>query len=135
MADPTPTILVVDDQSHIRFLLEKVLEPLRQSGVLVVTAVNGVDALTLAQVLKPQLIFLDVLLPKLDGFEVCRRIRHQLELRETYIVFVTMKGQKADLAEGMEAGGNLYLTKPFDPDEILATAIDVLQVSIRPELH
>lgn len=135
MADPTPTILVVDDQSHIRFLLEKVLEPLRQAGVLVVTAVNGVDALTLAQVLKPQLIFLDVLLPKLDGFEVCRRIRHQLELQETYIVFVTMKGQETDLAEGMEAGGNLYLTKPFDPDEILATAIDVLQVSIRPELH
>lgn len=134
MADPTPTILVVDDQSHIRFLLEKVLEPLRQAGVLVVTAVNGVDALTLAQVLQPQLIFLDILLPKLDGFEVCRRIRHQLDLRETYIVFVTMKGQEADRAAGIEAGGNLYLTKPFDPDEILATAIGVLQVAIQPEL-
>jgi len=134
MADPTPTILVVDDQPHIRFLLEKVLEPLRQAGVLVVTAVNGVDALTFAQVLQPQLIFLAILLPKLDAFEVCRPIRHQLDLRETYIVFVTMKGQEADRAAGIEAGGNLYLTKPFDPDEILATAIGVLQVAIQPEL-
>ncbi|MGA1625897.1 MAG: response regulator [Prochlorothrix sp.] len=132
MAQPTQTILVVDDQSHIRFLLEQVLEPLRHSGVLVVTAANGLDALALAQTLQPKLIFLDVLLPKLNGFEVCRQIRQQAHLDRPYITFVTMKGQEADQAEGKAAGGDLYLTKPFNPDQIFNIAIQVLQLPIQP---
>ncbi|KKJ01106.1 response regulator [Prochlorothrix hollandica] len=128
----TQTILVVDDQSHIRFLLEKVLEPLRREGVLVVTAVNGFDALKLAEILRPQLIFLDILLPKLDGFEVCRRIKQEQEMTDTYVAFVTAKGEEGDVEEGLAVGGDRYITKPFDPDAILKLALEVLHLSLSP---
>lgn len=124
------TILVVDDQAHVRFLLEKVLEPLRNQGVLVVTATNGQDALTLVQALHPQLIFLDVMLPRMDGFEVCRQVKQNWGMQEIYVAIVTVKGEETDERTGMAAGANLYLTKPFDPDQILRTAIEVLGVAV-----
>jgi DNA-binding response OmpR family regulator len=119
-------ILVVDDEAHIRMLIEQTLEELEDEGVEIETADNGVDALSLIQANKPQLVFLDVMMPKMNGFDVCRTVKRDLGMEDVYIVLLTAKGQEYDRQHGNEAGANVYMTKPFDPDELLAKARQVL---------
>ncbi len=121
-----PKILIVDDEAHIRLLIEQSLEDLADEGVALLTAANGEDALALIQAEQPQMIFLDVMLPKLDGFEVCRRLKREWGLTTVYVVMLTAKGQEFDKQQGEAVGANLYMTKPFDPDELLARARAVL---------
>ena len=119
-------ILVVDDEAHIRMLIEQTLEELEDEGVEIETADNGVDALSLIQANKPQLVFLDVMMPKMNGFDVCKTVKRDLGMHDVYIVLLTAKGQEYDRQHGNEAGANVYMTKPFDPDELLAKARQVL---------
>ena len=71
-------ILVVDDEAHIRMLIEQTLEELEDDGVEIETADNGADALNLIQSFKPQLVFLDVMMPRMNGFDVCKMVKHDL---------------------------------------------------------
>jgi two-component system, OmpR family, alkaline phosphatase synthesis response regulator PhoP len=121
-----PKILVVDDEAHIRLLIEQTLEELEDQGVEILTAENGIDALELIKSEKPKLVFLDVMMPKMNGFDVCRTVKHELGLEDVYIVMLTAKGQEFDRQRGSEVGANVYMTKPFDPDELLAKAVQVL---------
>lgn len=124
------TILIVDDEIHIRVLMEQTLEDLEDEGVELLTAANGAEALELIQTEKPDLVFLDVMMPKMNGFEVCQVVKGNLETKETYIIMLTAKGQEFDQQQGHEAGANLYMTKPFDPDEVLKKAAEVLSISV-----
>jgi two-component system alkaline phosphatase synthesis response regulator PhoP len=117
-----PTVLIVDDEQHIRLLIEQALEELEDDGVEFLTAPDGEVALDVVANQKPQLVFLDVMMPKRNGFEVCRTIKQELALTGTYVVMLTAKGQAYDRQQGLEAGADEYVTKPFDPDELLATA-------------
>lgn len=117
-----PRILIVDDEAHIRLLIEQSLEELEDEGVEILTAENGEEALEIIQAEPPQLIFLDVMMPKLNGFDVCQRVKHELGMRDVYVIMLTAKGQEYDKQRGEAAGANFYLTKPFDPDELLAKA-------------
>jgi DNA-binding response OmpR family regulator len=117
-----PRILIVDDEAHIRLLIEQALEELEDEGVELLTAENGEEALALIQSEKPNLVFLDVMMPKLNGFDVCRRVKRELDMQDVYVIMLTAKGQEYDKQRGEEAGANLYLTKPFDPDDLLAKA-------------
>jgi DNA-binding response OmpR family regulator len=119
-------VLIVDDESYIRLLLEQTLEELEERGVDILKADNGEDALRLAREQRPQLIFLDVMIPKINGFEVCRVIKQEYRYEDTTIVILTAKGQEYDRQMGIEAGANLYISKPFDPDELLELATKVL---------
>lgn len=119
-------ILVVDDEAHIRLLIEQTLEELEDQGVEIITSDNGVDALELIKTEKPKLVFLDVMMPKMNGFDVCRTVKFDLGMTEVYIVMLTAKGQEFDRQRGNEVGANVYMTKPFDPDELLAKATEVL---------
>jgi len=119
-------ILIVDDEAHLRLLIEQALEELVDQGVEILTADNGEDALAIIQSDKPNLVFLDVMMPKLNGFDVCRRVKHEWGLREVYIVMLTAKGQGYDKQRGEEAGADVYMTKPFDPDDLLQKAQAVL---------
>jgi two-component system, OmpR family, alkaline phosphatase synthesis response regulator PhoP len=121
-----PTVLIVDDEQHIRLLIEQTLEELEDDGVELQTAADGEMALDVVRNHKPELVFLDVMMPKMNGFEVCRAIKGDLGLAGTTVVMLTAKGQAYDRAEGMSAGADRYLTKPFDPDELLAIAHEVL---------
>lgn len=121
------TILIADDELHIRALLEQTLEDLEDVGVELITAANGQQALEIIQTQQPDLVFLDVMMPKLNGYQVCYEIKRVLELK-TFIVLLTAKGQETDQKEGYEAGADIYMTKPFDPDEVLAKAEEVLGV-------
>lgn len=119
-------ILIVDDEPHIRLLIEQTLEDLEDQDVELLTATNGREALELIQAELPQLVFLDVMMPQLNGFEVCSAVKHELNLPDTYIIMLTAKGQEFDKQKGQEVGADLYMTKPFDPDELVKKAIAIL---------
>ena len=120
------TILIVDDEAHLRMLIQQTLEELEDEGVELLTATNGEEALATIEAVKPNLVFLDVMMPKLSGFDVCNRAKRTLGLTNTYIVLLTAKGQEFDRQRGQEVGADLYMTKPFDPDALLQKARDVL---------
>ena len=121
-------ILIVDDEVHLRTLLHQTLEELEDEGVELHVATNGEEALASIQALQPNLVFLDVMMPKLSGFDVCERAKKVLGLTGVYIVLLTAKGQEFDRQRGVEVGADLYMTKPFDPDSLLMKARDVLGI-------
>ena len=120
-----PTILVVDDEPPI---LELVRFTLEDEQIRVLEADDGVKALETARSTRPDLILLDVQMPRLDGLEVCRRLRADASLAGTRIVMLTAAGQDADRARGIAAGADEYLTKPFSP-----LALFTLVRSLLPE--
>jgi len=122
-------ILIVDDEPHIRLLLEQALEELEDKGVELLTAENGEQGLETVRRDKPELVFLDVMMPKMNGFDVCRAVKDDPATKGVYIVMLTAKGQEFDRQKGDEVGADLYMTKPFDPDEIVAKAFEVLKLS------
>ena len=119
-------ILIVDDEVHIRVLMEQTLEDLEDEGVELLTATDGVEALERIKTARPDLVFLDVMMPRMNGFEVCQAIKQDADIQDTYIIMLTAKGQEFDQQRGYEAGANLYMTKPFDPDEVLEKATEIL---------
>ena len=119
-------ILIVDDEVHLRSLLLQTLEDLEDEGVELHAAANGEEALAAIVTMQPNLVFLDVMMPKLSGFDVCERAKKTLGLSSVYIVLLTAKGQEFDRQRGVDVGADLYMTKPFDPDALLAKARDVL---------
>ena len=119
-------ILIVDDEAHLRMLIQQTLEELEDEGVELLTAADGEAALEAIKAETPQLVFLDVMMPKLSGFDVCSRVKHTLGLTNVYIVLLTAKGQEFDKQKGQEAGADLYMTKPFDPVALLEKARAVL---------
>lgn len=109
-------VLISDDDPISRRLLEATL---RRTGYDVVQTENGRQALdVLEEENAPKLAILDWIMPEMDGIEVCRRIRHNQSLSYTYIVLLSSKGKKDELAEGFKAGVDDYLIKPFDPIEL-----------------
>ncbi|HET7116466.1 MAG TPA: response regulator [Hanamia sp.] len=119
-------LLIVDDEAHIRMLLEQTLEELEDEGVNFFSAQNGEEAFEIIQNEKPQLVFLDVMMPKMNGMEVCRKVKKELKLNDVFIVLLTAKGQELDRQKGTEVGADLYMTKPFDPEAILEKAKEIL---------
>lgn len=123
-------ILIVDDEVHIRTLLEQSLEDLEDAGVEIFLAREGEEGLRFAKEEKPDLMFLDIMMPKKNGYEVCEEIKKDSELKDIYIIMLTAKGQAADKVRGEDVKANEYITKPFNPDEILQKASDILRVKI-----
>lgn len=119
-------ILIVDDEPHIRTLLEQTFEELEDQGVEILQAKDGEEGLALAVTQLPEIIFLDIMMPKLNGYDACCQIKQQTNC---YVVLLTAKGQETDRQKGMKAGADEYIYKPFDPDDILNKAISVLQLN------
>lgn len=121
-------ILIVDDEDHLRMLIEQALEELEDDGVDFYTASNGEEALELIVNEKPNLVFLDVMMPKMNGLEVCRRVKQEMKINGVSIIILTAKGQELDKKKGEEVGADLYMTKPFDPDKLLDKAREILNL-------
>lgn len=120
-------VLIVDDEPNILILMEQALEKLEdEDDVELITAKNGLEALELIQEEKPDLVFLDVMMPKMSGLEVCNTVKNELKMDDVYIIMLTAKGQEYDKQSGMAVGANLYMTKPFRPKEVLQKAREVL---------
>jgi two-component system alkaline phosphatase synthesis response regulator PhoP len=115
-------ILIVDDEAHIRLLIAQSLEELEDQGVAILIAEDGDEAVEIVQKEHPGLVFLDVMMPRMNGFEVSENIKKKLGFNDVKIVLLTAKGQDFDRKRGEEVGADVYMTKPFDPDELLTIA-------------
>ena len=120
----TKDILIVDDEPHavvpIQFLME-------QQGYRVMTAARGEDALDLIYQYKPDLVLLDIMLPGIDGYEVCEIIRLNPDYRNIKIIFLTALGREEQIARGMTLGADAYITKPYSNDELVAMVKGLLE--------
>jgi DNA-binding response OmpR family regulator len=117
-------ILVAEDERDIRELINFTLS---FAGHQITQAANGEEAVTKAQEINPDLIMLDVRMPKMTGYEACRQIKDLETLKDIPIVFLSAKGQEAEIAMGMEAGAVAYILKPFAPDELARRITEILQ--------
>lgn len=122
------SILIVDDESHIRILLQETLEELEDEGISLRLADNGRQALELIRAHSPRLVLLDVMMPEINGYDVCAAVRADLSLAGIHIILLTAKGQESDRQRGLDVGADEYVTKPFDPDTLLARARDILNM-------
>jgi diguanylate cyclase (GGDEF)-like protein len=118
------TILVADDEPHIRRILQYLLE---QEGYDVVVAADGEDALREVDRCAPDLVLLDVMMPRLDGFSVLRSIRASLETARMPVILLTAKGQSDEKVQGLRGGANDYVIKPFDQEELLLRINNMLE--------
>ncbi|MEJ2325232.1 MAG: response regulator [Nitrospirota bacterium] len=116
-------VLVIDDEPYILRSLEFVL---RKEGLNVDTASNGNEALSKVKRLKPKIVFLDLMMPKLNGFEVCKSIKSDAELEQVHVIILTAKGQDEDRDLGLQAGADDFMTKPFSPREVVSKVRSIL---------
>ena len=110
-------ILIVDDEPSIVIPIQFLME---QQGYSVLVAENGEDALDAIYKYKPDLILLDIMLPRIDGYEVCEIVRLNPDYRDIKIIFLTAKGREVEIAKGLALGANAYITKPFSNTELVA---------------
>jgi DNA-binding response OmpR family regulator len=122
-------ILAVDDSPTI---LEMIKAILMADGYEVITATDGTEALETARAERPDLILLDVMLPKLDGYRVCRLLKFDQNYKHIPIIMLTAKTEEQSMATGIRTGADQYLTKPVDPDTLLsAIAAELAEASAR----
>jgi len=123
-------ILIADDEPFIRALLEETLEDFEDKGVTLLIARDGQETLSLAQKEHPDLVFLDVMMPHMNGYDVCEYIKRDKALSSIYVILLTARGQEVDKERGMDVGADEYITKPFDPDLIIRRAQEVLNLKV-----
>lgn len=124
MTDQTSArVLVADDEDDVRDL---VVYRLSRSGYDVVEALDGEEAFRLATEQTPDLIVLDVMMPRIDGYELTRRLRAEPATSRVPVILLTARTQENDVSQGFEAGADDYLKKPFNPDELVARVRAVL---------
>ena len=118
------TVLIADDEPNIVLSLEYLLQ---RAGYRVVVARDGQEALDLVERESPDLVLLDVMLPKVSGFEVCQRLRDSRAHAATRVVMLTAKGRDVEVRKGVALGADAYVTKPFSTQELLALVRDQLE--------
>jgi DNA-binding response OmpR family regulator len=116
-------VLICDDEPYI---LESVGYVVRSAGYECLTAEDGASALRLAIKKKPDLIILDIMLPQMTGFEVCRELKSRSDTREIHVMILSARGQEIDTAHGMQSGANEYITKPFSPRKLRKRMEEIL---------
>lgn len=117
-------ILIIEDEPHIVRSLTFILG---KEGYECSVACDGEEALNKIRKNKPDLIFLDVMLPRIDGYGVCGQVQSDPDLKNIYIIMLSAKGQKADKEKGLAAGADEYITKPFSPADILRRVKEILK--------
>lgn len=126
----TTRVLIVEDEESILLSLEFLLT---KEGYAVTTARDGEAALRAFEAQKPDLVLLDVMLPLIDGFELCRLIRADPELRNTRIMLITARGREAEVTRGLALGADAYLTKPFSTHDLMDRIRALLKSAAPPD--
>lgn len=116
-------ILLVDDEPYI---LRSLSYLLTREGYDVEMAANGEEGLNRLRQLRPPLVFLDIMMPRMNGYEVCEEIKQDPALAETYVIMLSAKGQQIDMERGLLGGADEYMTKPFSPREIARRVHELL---------
>lgn len=119
----TKRVLIVDDEPNIVTALEFLLE---KRGFEVKVAVNGEEALAQIETFKPDLVLLDVMMPKVSGYDVCQRMRSNPRWQSIKIVMLSAKGREVEVSKGMSLGADLYVTKPFSSAELVSRIDELL---------
>lgn len=117
-------ILIAEDERDIRDLVEFTL---KYAGHEVHKAANGAEAVEMAPGVNPDLILMDVRMPKMTGYEACRTLKEMDEVKDIPVVFLSAKGQDIEMKTGLEAGAIAYILKPFAPDELTRRVAEILQ--------
>lgn len=117
-------ILVAEDERDIRELIQYTLT---FAGHTLTLVTNGEDAVEQARRVRPTLIMMDVRMPRMTGYDACRAIKQQAETRDIPVVFLSAKGQEAEIQTGLEAGAIDYVLKPFAPDELTRRVSEILE--------
>ncbi len=117
-------ILIAEDEKDIRDL---VVFSLTYGGFEAISALNGVDAVAKAEAELPDLILMDVRMPTMSGYEACERLKQNPATRDIPIVFLSAKGQEAEIRQGLSAGAEEYILKPFAPDELVKRVREILR--------
>jgi len=117
-------ILIVDDEPNVVVPIQFLME---QQGYRVMIAERGEDALDLIYQYKPDLVLLDIMLPGIDGYEVCEIVRLNPNFRKVKIIFLTAKGREEEIAKGLALGADAYITKPFSNTELVAKVKELLE--------
>ena len=117
-------ILIVDDEPNVVVPIQFLME---QEGYRVMIAERGEDALDLIYQYKPDLVLLDIMLPGIDGYEVCEIVRLNPNFRKVKIIFLTAKGREEEIAKGLALGADAYITKPFLNAELVATVKELFE--------
>jgi len=118
-----PRILIAEDEKDIR---ELIAFTLRFAGFDVLLATNGVEAVEVAETERPDLVILDVRMPRMSGYEACRRLKENPQTASLPVVFLSAKGQDSEIQQGLESGAEEYILKPFAPDELIQQVRDIL---------
>ena len=119
----TRKVLIVDDELNIVTALEFLLQ---KSGYEVMAAQNGDEALQRVESFAPDLVLLDVMMPRISGYEVCRRMRERPEWKHIKIIMLSAKGREAEVSKGVSLGADLYVTKPFSNNELVGKIGELL---------
>lgn len=119
-------ILIADDNENIRDALTYLLE---DEGYDLLLAKDGADTIRKVRDLRPDVLFLDIMMPEINGYDVCRTIKSDPELKNTYVIMLTAKGQVMEQERGREVGADEYIVKPFSPMEILAKVKAILSTN------
>ncbi len=122
----TKEILIVDDEPNVVMPIQFLME---QQGYRVMTAERGEDALDLIYQYKPDLVLLDIMLPGIDGYEVCEIIRLNPDFRDVKIIFLTAKGRESEIAKGLALGADAYISKPFSNTTLVARVKELLETT------
>ncbi len=125
-----PKILIADDEPNMRVLLKATLEELEDKGVELLTADNGKETIEIIKTKKPELVILDIMMPGMSGFEVCNTVKNVLGMKDIYILMLTAKVEEVDRQKGKDVGADIYMTKPFNPDEVFEKVVKVLGIEI-----
>jgi len=123
-------ILIVDDEENMRILLQETLEEFEDKGIVVLVAENGKDAIVSIRTEKPNLVILDVMMPGMDGFDVCNTIKNELGMKDVYILMLSADGQEFNKQKSIDVGTDGFMTKPFDPDEIAEKVAQILKMEM-----
>lgn len=117
-------ILVVDDDPYILMSLEFLM---KKNGYQVMIARNGTEALEAINTVKPNLILLDIMMPDVDGYSICKHVKSKKDLKEIHVVFLSAKTKETDIQKGIDLGASLYITKPFSTRDLMKKVNELLQ--------
>ncbi|MGJ8661288.1 MAG: response regulator transcription factor [Bacteroidota bacterium] len=117
-------VLIAEDDANILISLDYLM---RKNGYEVFVAQDGEEALMLANEHKPNVILLDIMMPKMDGYDVCKTIKDQPDTKHAKIIFLSAKGKEEDIQKGIDLGASAYITKPFSTAEIVQKVKELIQ--------